>query len=246
MIVIPFAGLSQRFKDAGYQKPKYMLDLDGITVFEKSVMSFQNFFSSEEFIFIGLDLGNTYFFVNDCASRLGIKNFKIVLLKNATKGQAETVYLGLKSLNFNQPTKLIIFNIDTFRLNFTLLPIEKTFDGYLEVFEGSGLNWSYVLPQFENKILVECTAEKEIISNLCCSGLYVFSNHLDFFEAFEHYSKNNIFVKGEIYIAPLYNYLISKLNKSITYSVIDKSDVIFCGVPSEYEELRLNISSNKN
>ena len=34
-------------------------------------------------------------------------------------------------------------------------------------------------------------------------------------------------------------------NGSILHFDIDKSDVIFCGVPSEYEELRLNISSNK-
>jgi hypothetical protein len=73
----------------------------------------------------------------------------------------------------------------------------------------------------------------------------VFFSLFKIFEYLVSFKGKIVFVKGEIYIAPLYNYLISKLNKSITYSVIDKSDVIFCGVPSEYEELRLNISSNK-
>ncbi|EOA0230274.1 capsular biosynthesis protein, partial [Escherichia coli] len=36
MIVIPMAGLSSRFKKAGYVKPKYMLEAHGKTLFSHS------------------------------------------------------------------------------------------------------------------------------------------------------------------------------------------------------------------
>ncbi|CAA0327503.1 hypothetical protein ALT785_390001 [Alteromonas infernus] len=35
-------------------------------------------------------------------------------------------------------------------------------------------------------------------------------------------------------MAPLYNYFIDK-NKYVEFTIIDVNDVIFCGVPLEYE-----------
>ena len=40
MIVFPMAGLSSRFYKEGYTKPKFELSLGGVTVFERSVLSF--------------------------------------------------------------------------------------------------------------------------------------------------------------------------------------------------------------
>ncbi|TOO97807.1 capsular biosynthesis protein, partial [Vibrio parahaemolyticus] len=45
---------------------------------------------------------------------------------------------------------------------------------------------------------------------------------------------------GEIYVAPLYNYLI-KNGYKIHYNLIDKDAVIFCGVPDEYIEFKTNV-----
>ena len=42
---------------------------------------------------------------------------------------------------------------------------------------------------------------------------------------------------GEIYVAPLYNQLI-KTGVQIGYKEIAKDDVIFCGIPAEYEALK--------
>ena len=40
MIVIPMAGLSQPFTRAGYDRPKYMLEAHGRTLFDQAVLSF--------------------------------------------------------------------------------------------------------------------------------------------------------------------------------------------------------------
>ena len=39
---------------------------------------------------------------------------------------------------------------------------------------------------------------------------------------------------SEFYIAPMYNYLITNA-KDVRYSVVNETDVIFCGIPEEYE-----------
>lgn len=44
IIIFPMAGLSSRFAKAGYDKPKYMLDLKGNSVFFHAVNSFKKYF----------------------------------------------------------------------------------------------------------------------------------------------------------------------------------------------------------
>jgi 2-C-methyl-D-erythritol 4-phosphate cytidylyltransferase len=94
MIVIPMAGKSRRFLDAGYNLPKYKLKLGSKTIFEWVVLSFENYFLTQHFKFIiqeSLDYDN---FVEQNIKKLGILNFSIIKLKENTRGQAETVYNG--------------------------------------------------------------------------------------------------------------------------------------------------------
>lgn len=240
MIVIPMAGMSQRFFDAGYKKPKYMLEAHGKTMFEHSVESFNRYFSSEVFLFIVRDVFNTPDFVKLKAASLGIKNFHISILNEATRGQAETVYLGLEKLRergIQISRSITIFNIDTIRNGFTYPENIDCCDGYLEVFRGSGDNWSFVEIESAGLPKVVRTTEKEPISDLCSTGLYHFKNLGDYYDAYEEYLSypQEKWAKGELYIAPLYNVLIKK-GCYITCDIIDKHEVVFCGVPCEYVE----------
>ena len=110
----------------------------------------------------------------------------------------------------------------------------KKIDGYLEVFEGTGPNWSYVRPQIGSNRLVAETAEKKIISNLCCTGLYYFREVNLFKNAFEKYTKDESV--EEYYVAPLYNYLISD-GLSIHYHEIPQNEIFFSGTPEEYKNI---------
>lgn len=239
MIVIPMAGLSSRFKKAGFEKPKYMLEAKGQTLFEHSVSSFKRYFASEKFLFIVLDVKDTISFVKESANRLGISQFEIVCLDSPTRGQAETAYLGLKGMEgefIDSP--ITIFNIDTFRPNFKYPENIKLtrIDGYLETFIGKGANWSNVLPLIEGRDIVQLTAEKQEISKYCCTGLYYFASSSRYCALFEDYLEVddvNELQGGEFYIAPMYNKLI-KNGADIRFTVIDSQEVIFCGVPDEY------------
>lgn len=237
MIIIPMAGLSSRFFKAGYDKPKYMLEAHNRTLFEHSVLSFERYFSSLPFVFIVRDVFNTPDFVKNTAEALGIAEFQVVILDDETQGQAETVYLALKKLKI-ESGPITIFNIDTFRPGFQFPDAPLIGDGFLEVFEGTGENWSFARPVSDNSMRVAETAEKKPISNLCSDGLYHFSNASDFIESFDEYKSRprKEWAKGELYIAPLYNFLI-KNNREIFYSKIPQSKVIFCGTPDEYQHI---------
>lgn len=231
------AGLSSRFKKAGYKLPKYMLEAHGRTLFAHSVLSFEHYFLEESFLFIALDVFDTKNFIKQQCKALGITNYQIVILDKPTRGQAETVYLGVIKAGINQKEDLLIFNIDTFRPEFKW-PTEfdaKNTDGYLETFLGSGANWSNVLPLDPQNQTVKITAEKQEISEYCCTGLYYWRHCIDFCRVFESYRTKAIkdLQAGEYYIAPMYNDLIND-GKDIRYSVIDSTEVIFCGVPDEY------------
>lgn len=240
MIVIPMAGMSSRFFKAGYTKPKYMLEAHGQTLFDHSVKSFQAYFSTLPFLFIVRDVYETETFVKKQAQKLGIKEFYIVVLDKETKGQAETVTLGLELLEQQRPDyqgPITVFNIDTFRPNFKFPEVSHRGDGYLEVFRGSGDNWSFALPEKEGSTKVIKTAEKNPISDLCSTGLYHFNRKQAYLDAYQAYvaKPQQEWEKGELYIAPLYNLLIEK-GLEVHYHLIDRSEVIFCGVPQEYTD----------
>lgn len=239
MIVVPMAGLSRRFSEAGYIEPKYMLQAHGQTIFAHAVSSFERYFDDVSFLFVARDVFDTAEFIwRECKS-LGIRSVDVVILSEPTAGQAETVAIGLNKIKANLEEPLTIFNIDTLRADFCF-PSEfdiRSVDGYLEVFHGRGNNWSYVRPApFENNRVAE-TTEKVPVSNLCCTGLYHFKSVKTFTSAYAPFAEARACEMGlrELYVAPIYNVLIEN-GCDIRYSVIDRSAVTFCGVPEEYLE----------
>jgi hypothetical protein len=236
MIVIPMAGLSRRFTEAGYTLPKYMLPLPGGSVFAHAVGSFRAFFATLPFLFVARDIADTRSFIARECAELGVLNVRIAILDRPTEGQAETVALGLDATNTPDSASITIFNIDTFRPGFRFPEIacSENSDGYLEVFRGAGANWSYVRPSPGQEPLVLETAEKRPISDLCCTGLYRFARAGDFRLALA--AERERPGAPELYVAPLYNHMIGRCRR-IHYHVIAPDDVIFCGVPAEYLRL---------
>lgn len=234
MIVFPMAGLSRRFSEQGYDKPKFMLPLWGYTVFDYAVSSFQHSFGSTPFLFIFRETGGVRSFIETRAAALGIAKPYLVELDKTTAGQAETVEFGIDAVDIAPNGSLTIFNIDSFRLPPSgAVQDRSAWAGYLEVFRGSGDNWSFVKPADETG-LAAATAEKQPISNLCCTGLYHFASPQLFRWALEQ--ERAAPSASELYVAPIYNHLIRR-GERIGFHVINRNDVVFCGIPSEYEAL---------
>jgi hypothetical protein len=242
MIVLPMAGLSSRFYEAGYCVPKYMLELEGRSVFAHALGSFEKQFQESRFLLICRDIAQTADFVRSEYRQMGLSDDQVdlVLLETETEGQADTVLQGLNRVETAPGLPLTIFNIDTFRPGFDY-PVEfdaATVDGYLEVFKGEGDRWSFVRPFGDDTFRAREVTEKIRISNLCCTGLYHFRSidlFRDLYAMTAGEAASNL-QGGERYVAPLYNLAILN-GQDIRYHLVPKKDVRFCGTPQEYEDL---------
>ncbi len=235
--IFPMGGLSQRFTDAGYTVPKYMLDLHGFSVFEHAVIGFERYFAAHNFVFALRKDPEAEAFVQEKCRAMGIpdENLQIVTLDGPTSGQAETVWIAIGQAALHPDDPIVIFNIDSFQSDF-ILPEKLDLEhiaGYLEVFIGEGDHWSFVLPGPDFSALR--VTEKQRISELCSSGLYHFRRAGDFCAAFEQTLDMQLseLQGGERYVAPLYNTLIAK-GLPVKYHLVSASDVTFCGTPDEY------------
>jgi len=237
------SGLSSRFSKAGYLSNKYKLDLYGNSVFHHIVSQFKKADLTDSFVFIhnGNDFDEN--FISQTCNSVGLKTgeYHIVKLNGETRGQAETVFKGIENINFDKNERLIIYNIDSIRLDFSLPKeiVEVDVDGYLEVFEGEGDHWSFALPKDKDSnelfLEVEKVAEKQRISKYCSNGLYHFKSFNIFKDAYEN-ELEKFDGKGELFVAPLYNNLI-KNKKNIYMRRIPAENTVFCGTPQEYESI---------
>jgi hypothetical protein len=244
MFVFPMAGLSRRFAEAGYDRPKYMLEAGGRSLFAHVVDGFRAVFDDGPFIFVVRDLMDSVAFVKAQCAAIGAPEPIVIALKEPTGGQAETVAIGLDRAGVGDDDAMTIFNIDTLRPAFAWPddPAIMAGDGYLEVFRGEGANWSFVRPESPGSTRVAETTEKRPISDLCCTGLYHFRRAGDFRTAFADAAASGAREAGEYYVAPLYNRLIAR-GLDVRYAVIPREAVIFSGVPEEYEALRRSLEA---
>ncbi len=231
-IIIPMAGLSQRFKNEGYTLPKYMLYAGSKSLFNISLEGFKHNFS-EKFLFIFRNVFDTRQFLIEELKKIGIQSYELIEVSTFTNGQADTVKIGLeKSTTIADTDEIFIFNIDTLRIEFNKANFTEGCEGYLEVFEGEGNNWSFVEPIDNTSKIVKRTTEKDPISRLCSNGLYYFSSKLVYLDTFNSfYSIGH--AKGEEYIAPMYNQLIAN-GKVVMFETIPLNLLRFFGTPIEY------------
>jgi dTDP-glucose pyrophosphorylase len=229
--VIPMAGHGSRFAEAGYALPKMLLQAHGKTLLEWSLESLPLELASTV-VFVGLQEHETKFNLSDQITKLYPNlNCEFIFLPQVTRGQAETVFLALEKCNHEE--QLVIFNIDTYFQSETLAGylLDPNNDGVLNCFESTENRFSFAKTNSNNQYVIE-VKEKEVISSHALTGLYTFKKVADFIETYTYHNQNNLTVKGELYIAPMYNYLIDKGNK---YLLDIASKHYILGTPQEYE-----------
>ena len=229
MICIPMAGNSSRFYDAGYSKPKFQLEIGGVSLFRLSLMSFQEYFATETFLFVLNRKTNSMTFLEDELKTLKIANYEIVQLESDTRGQADTVAIALESRLKDEDEHLLIFNIDTIRPDFRY-PSHFPNYPWIETFSAEGNHWSFVEP-FLNSDCVARVVEKQRISNFCSTGMYFFPSIGAYLRIFDEFQ--NTLSPMELYVAPMYQLLIDA-GQTVKYSVIELNEIFLSGTPLEF------------
>lgn len=232
-IVITMAGLGSRFKEAGYNVPKYMIEAHGKTLFEWSMLSLTDYFSHTECIhFIVRKEDNAKEFIEIKSKQFTKNKLNIIEIDYLTAGQAATCNLARTS--WNKDNGLVVYNIDTYVEPYIMKYSDIKGDGLIPCFKGEGDHWSFVAVNDEFKALE--VKEKKRISPYCSVGLYYFKTCSLYEKMYNecYINKKIQLEKNEEYIAPMYDYMI-KNNYDIYISCIDAKSIHALGTPKELE-----------
>jgi len=218
------AGLGKRFKDAGHDKPKPLIDVFGQPMIQRVVNCLCAQHTDVNFIFIAqkqhMEIG-----LKEVVEPLG----QTILLNEVTEGAACTTLLA-KHLIDNE-NELIIANCDQYmKWDFDdFIANARKHDGCLATFNSTNPHHSYA--KVKNN-LVEKVAEKIVISDKASAGIYYFKNGSQYVQAAEQMINKNIRTNNEFYICPVYNELIQGGFQVSVYN-IDVMNKHMLGTPEE-------------
>lgn len=233
-VVITMGGLGSRFRKMGYVVPKYMIEAKGKSLFEWSMISLEGYRDViAQYIFIAMkdSICDVEKFIQEKCTIMGIENHQIILLDYLTDGQATTAMLAEKY--WDRDHALLIYNIDTYVEPGEMNSKELRGDGFIPCFQALGEHWSFVRLNDEGKVVE--IKEKKRISNHCTLGAYYFRSCALYADLYnEYYGQSDNLVNGEKYVAPLYDYLLSK-DGEIYISDISPEKVHVLGTPEELQ-----------
>lgn len=229
-IVITMAGLGSRFRKAGFNLPKYMIETCGKSLFDWALSSLQSFKDEKHYFIVRSEDVAREYITQHCIS-LGISNFQIVEIDCITSGQAETVLLASDYLLLDDP--VLIYNIDTYVEPNLIDKSSICGDGFIPCFHGVGNHWSFVKADASGRAID--VREKIRISDNCSVGAYYFSTFQLYVDLYsKYYSDASRDMLSERYIAPLYNQLISD-GRNVYIMTIPDEKVHVLGTPEEVE-----------
>ena len=238
MMAITMAGFGTRFAKAGYTIPKYCIEVLGRPLFDWSMLSLSAFRDAGwEFAFAVRRDDDTNDFIAERCRLLGIPIRHQLSLPEPTDGQATTAHLLAKQAAPSQP--FAIFNIDTFVRPGAMAPEQIPADcqGWVPCFPGPGDGWSFVRLD-DNGRAVELR-EKSRISPHATVGFYWFASAGLYNDAYSRFFSAGGEEKGERYVAPLYNQLITD-GLIIRIQSLTLDDVGQLGTPDQVEAFKQN------
>lgn len=207
-ILIPMAGRGSRFKNVGVTTPKPLIEVEGMTMIERALKSFDFLKDIPHYrlIFIlNQEDEDAYTLSSELRRLFPDIPMEIRFVPQVTRGQAETC-LAVRDLIDNN-NRLFIHACDTYgRSNIWDIVIKEDPDGILACFESNDPRFSYA--KLDELGYVTETAEKRVISNRATTGMYYFKRGADFVAAADTMITTDQKENGEFYVAPCYNRLV--------------------------------------
>ncbi len=233
-VVIPASGMGSRFKEAGFELPKPLIDVLGKPMIQRVV---ENINLPAKYIFLVLKEHCEKYNLLEVLPTL-CENCEVVVVDSVTEGAACTVLLAEKFINNDEP--LIIANSDQIVefncFDFIQSMNDQKADGGIITFKANDAKWSFAKVDDSNRITE--VAEKKVISDNATVGIYYFSKGSLFVQAAKQMIKKDIRTRNEYYLAPSYNEII-KDYKIVNYEVKKMWGI---GTP---EDLKLFFNKNE-
>lgn len=237
ILIVPMAGRGQRFIEAGFTTPKFLLPVgDGLSLLTKAVASLGDALPELDVRFVWSSATQAPSVVipaiSETVEHLGLNRASVVELACETSGQADTAFRGLSGRDSD--TGLLIWNVDTF-IDPAALDASDVLGSRSAVYcfhEERDLPYSWVAVDGQGR--AKRVAEKHKISNFASVGLYQWRDSGTFMDAVVG---KRVIEYAESYVAPLYNVEIAA-GVPVHVPVLPRSSVTILGTPEEYYSWR--------
>lgn len=217
------AGEGQRFKDAGYIKPKPLIDVKGQSMAERVIRNL----TPKDIACYSIAIAK-YEHANEIARSVPVD--KIIYLHQPTEGALCTVLKAKEWINTSEP--LLIANCDQLvEMNMSEF-IDSAEYASIVTFNSTNPHHSYV--KTNRRGFVTEAREKQVISDQAVAGLYYFRFGHDFVRFAEYTISKEIRYNKEFYITPMFNEMIAE-NLVVNTFEIDVKKKHMLGTPEELQ-----------
>ena len=226
------AGRGSRFARQGYTTPKPLIDVLGTPMIE---LVTENIRPScpHRFIYLCLQEHIEKYNLQDELQRIA-PGCVIVPVDHVTEGAACTVLLARDYIDNDD--ELMIANSDQY-VDIHVddyLAAMKNNDGLIMTMTASEDKWSYIA--YDEDRHVTLVREKEVISSEATVGIYNFAHGSDYVYYADEMIGRDLRVKGEFYVAPVYNLMIEADKKIGFYNIgSDGNGMYGLGIPEDLQ-----------
>lgn len=213
-IVVPAAGYGRRFKEKGYVDPKPLIPVLGKPLIKWSTDGILGVSHLTYYILVLQE--HIDMFHIDRTLKILYPGATIIPVPTVTDGAACTVLLAKEYVDNDD--EMAIVNCDNlFCIDMSEAKRSLRHDTAAMIFYFASCHerWSYVQKdQDDNATRV---AEKDVISDSATVGCYYFRKARYFIESAEFMIDHNMRTKGEFYVSPVYNILLSQGKRVQTF-----------------------------
>jgi dTDP-glucose pyrophosphorylase len=224
-VLIPMAGMGNRFIEKGYGLPKPLIKIFGKPMIQLVVESLE---LDANYIFIVQKEHRVKYHLDDLLDEI-VPGCKVVEVDGLTDGAARTTLMAKDLIDNDTP--LVIANSDQVvvwdSLVFKSLVASH---GVIALFHADETKWSYA--KIDDGFISE-VAEKKVISNHASVGIYGWKSGSDYIKYAEQMIAKDIRTNNEFYIAPVYNEAIADGEKIIPYFVDEMHGI---GTPEDMND----------
>lgn len=229
-VLIPMAGAGSRFSRVGYHEPKPLIEVNGLSLIEHSIKSFD---VDAQFIFVTRKWENPDHNtqLNQLLKKLRPESIEICI-DHLTNGASETCLVA-KDL-INNDDSLVIYNCDQIinwrSQEFLDFVDSKRPDGAVVLYNSRDPKNSFV--DIKDGQIVQFV-EKKVISNHALIGFHYWARGQDFvWSAQQLVEKFRISGQPECYVSETYNYLLEKSYRILPYH-ISNNKYVPLGTPED-------------
>ena len=221
-ILLLMAGRSDAFKEAGYEFPKNLVEIDGAPLIQRVIDGLACLRGPNTQLIYAIRRDENRRFHTGQVVHLLDPSGIVVDVVGETSGAACTALLTIEHINNENP--LLIINGDIV-LDYDLATVlddfrKRALDGGVTAFRDVHPRWSFVKVNSEG-LAIEF-AEKRPISDLATAGLYYYAQGRDFVQATSAMMQKDAHVDGLFYVCPAYNEMILQ-HKRIGYYAVPKN-----------------------